>query len=337
MSEAPHAAGRPMTAPTDTMPLVTVFGGSGFVGRYVCQRMARRGWRVRVAVRRPNEALFTKTYGVLGQVAPVQVNVRDDESCRRAMLRASTVVYSVGVLASAGKNTFQAVQAEGPARVARLAKEAGVARFVLISAIGASHSSPSEYARTKAEGERAVLEHFPEAVILRPSIVFGPEDGFFNRFAGMAKISPALPVVGPGTRFQPVYVDDVAAAVEKGALGEAAPGVYELGGPRVATFRELITELLEYIQRKRLIVSIPKPIAMLQGAVLEQLSRVGIAPPITRDQVRQLSRDNVVGRDSRTFADLGIEPTAMEAILDGYLYSYRPGGRFADLTKDAPS
>jgi NADH dehydrogenase len=333
----PFPEPKPRTAPTEEAPIVTLFGGSGFVGRYAAQRMARRGWRVKAAVRRPNDAAFVRTYGVMGQCVAVQANVRDDASCARALSRATAAVYSVGVLANAGANTFQAVQAEGPARVARLAKDAGVERFVLVSAIGADPDSPSEYARTKAEGERAVREHYPEAVILRPSIVFGPEDGFFNRFAGMAKIAPAVPVIGADTRFQPVYVDDVAAAVEKGCCGEAEPGVYELAGPRVASFRELIELMLRVIERKRWIVEIPRRVAMMQGAAFETLGRIGLTPPLTRDQVKQLGRDNVAAEGAKGLAELGIEPTAMEAVLESYLYAYRPGGRFADLAKDAPS
>lgn len=313
----------------ETAPIVTIFGGSGFVGRYVAQRMARRGWRVRVAVRRPNEALFVKPYGVVGQVVPMQVNVRDDASCQRVIEGATAVVYCVGVLFAAGKNTFQAVQAEGPDRVARLAAQAGVERFALVSAIGADAGSPAEYARTKAAGEAAVKRHFPSAVILRPSIVFGAEDGFFNRFAGMAQISPVLPVVGPDTQFQPVFVDDVAAAVEKTCVGEAKPGAtYELGGPRVATFRQLLDLMLGVIRRKRIIVPVPIPVAKVQGAVLQNLSRIGLTPPITLDQVKMLDRDNVVAEGAMTLGDLGIEPTAMEAVLDGYLYAYRPRGQY---------
>jgi NADH dehydrogenase len=321
--------------PNETAPIVTVFGGSGFVGRYIVQRMAKLGWRVRVAVRKPNEALFVKTYGVVGQVVPMQVNVRDDESCRRAIEGATAVVYSVGVLFNAGKNTFEAVQAEGPDRVSRLAAEAGVERFVLLSAIGAEATSPSDYARTKAAGEAAVARHFPDAVILRPSIVFGPEDGFFNRFAGMARLSPVLPVVGPETKFQPVYVDDVAAVAAKACQGEVEAGVYELGGPRAASFRALLELMLGVIRRKRWIVEVPIPLAEIQGAVLENLSRIGIAPPITRDQVKLLARDNVVAETARGFDALGMKPTAMEAVLESYLSSYRPRGQYARMT-DAP-
>lgn len=320
-----------MSAPVETAPIVTIFGGSGFVGRYIAQRMARRGWRVRVAVRRPNDALFVRTYGVVGQVAPVQANIRDDASCARAIDGASAVIYCVGVLFSSGRNTFEAVQAEGPARVARLAAEAGVERLCLISAIGADADSPSAYARTKAEGERATLAAFPNAAILRPSVVFGPEDQFFNRFAAMARFTPALPVIGAETRFQPVHVEDVAEAAARLAAGEAAPGLYELGGPDVATFRELMRLMLVSIRRKRLIVEIPGPIARLQGAAFGLLARVGLTPPITLDQVKLLARDNVVSNGAKGFEALGVTPTAMSAVLDSYLYPYRPYGQYSDI------
>ena len=312
-------------------PIVTIFGGSGFVGRYVAQAMARRGWRVRVAVRRPNEALFVKPYGVVGQVVPVQANIRDDDSCRRAIEGATAVIYSVGVLFSAGRNTFQAVQAEGPARVARIAAAEGVARMTLISAIGADAASPSEYARTKAAGEAGTLAAFPAATILRPSIIFGVEDQFFNRFAAMARLSPVIPLVGADTRFQPVYVGDVAEAAARAAAGEAAPGLYELGGPRVATFRDLIRTMLAVIRRRRAIVEIPMAVARAQGAALGLLAKIGLTPPLTRDQVLLLERDNVVADGALGLEALGIAPTAMEAVLESYLYAYRRYGQYAAM------
>lgn len=322
-----------MAASLETAPIVTIFGGSGFVGRYIAQAMARRGWRVRVAVRRPNEALFVRPYGAVGQVVPIQANVRDDDSCRRAIEGADAVIYAVGVLFNAGRNTFEAVQAEGPARVARLAAEAGVKRFCLISAIGADPASPSAYARTKAAGEIAVVERFPDATILRPSIVFGPEDQFFNRFAAMTRLSPAIPVVGAATRFQPVYVGDVAEAAAKAAAGDAGPGVFELGGPDVETFRALIERMLKVVRRRRLVVAIPTAIARVQGAVFEKLALLGLTPPLTRDQVLLLARDNVVADGAKGLAELGVRPTAMEAVLESYLYPYRRYGQYAKITQ----
>ncbi len=312
--------------------LLTIFGGSGFVGRYIARRAAKAGWRVRVAVRRPEEAIFVRTYGVVGQVEPVACNLRDDTSVRLALRHADAAVNCVGVLAPQGKNTFRSVQAEGAARAARLAAEEGVERFVQISAIGADETSPSAYARTKAMGEQAVLEHRPRAVILRPSIVFGPEDEFFNRFGGMARSSPVVPLVGARTKFQPVYVDDVAAAAMMAVEGEARPGIYELGGPDVDTFRELMQLMLHVIERRRLIVGIPFWAAKVMGGGFDLLNRASfglIAGPITLDQVRQLAVDNVVSGKTRTFEDLGIRPTSMEGVLPEYLWRFRPSGQYA--------
>ncbi len=320
-------------------PLVTVFGGSGFVGRYVTQRLARAGCRVRVAVRRPNEALFVRPYGVVGQVEPVQANIRDEESTRRAIAGADAVINCVGILVQTGKQQFDAVQDEGAARVARIAREEGVRRLVQISAIGADPDSPSDYARSKAAGEAAVAEAFPGAVILRPSIVFGTEDEFFNRFATMARLSPVIPLVGPETRFQPVYVDDVAAAAVKAATGDVVPGIYELGGPETESFRGLMQRMLKLIQRRRLLVTLPFWMARIQGAMLDLAQRWSFGlftnTLLTADQVRQLGRDNVVSPGARGFAELGIEPVAMEAVLEGYLYSYRPHGQFDAITASA--
>ena len=318
--------------------LVTVYGGSGFVGRYIVQRLARQGWRVRVAVRRPNEAMFVKPYGVVGQVEPVFCNIRDDDSVRSVMQDADAVVNCVGILDESGRNTFDAVQAEAPGRIARIASELGVGRLVHVSAIGANAESDSHYARTKGEGEAAVQAAFPSAVILRPSIVFGPEDEFFNRFAGMARMAPMIPLFGAGTKFQPVYVDDVAQAAELAVTGAAAPGIYELGGPDVNTFRELIVEMLEVIRRRRLVIGLPFWVGRAMGRVFGAIRAItlGLAPaPVTVDQVRQLARDNVVGPDAKSFADLGIEPTALEAVLPSYLWQFRPSGQYAALKESA--
>ena len=312
-------------------PIVTIIGGSGFVGRYVAQAMAQRGWRVRVACRRPNEAGFVRPYGVVGQVEPVQCNVRDDASMAKVIAGSTAVVYSVGVLFESGKNSFDAVQAEGPERAARLAAEAGVGRFVLISAIGADAESPAQYARTKAAGEAGVLGHYPQAVILRPSIVFGTEDQFFNRFAGMARFSPVIPIVGGATRFQPVWVQDVAEATAMAVTGAAAPGIYELGGPNIYSFRGLVELTLATIRRRRAIIDIPFAIGRLQGRVLQILPE----PPLTLDQVRLLERDNVVSAEARGFADLGIAPEAPEGIVESYLVRFRPRGQYTDMIEAA--
>jgi len=313
--------------------LVTIFGGSGFVGRYVARRMAKEGWRVRVAVRRPNEAIFVRPYGVVGQVEPILANIRDDDSVRAAIHGADAVVNCVGILAERGKNKFNLVQNHGAARVARIASEEGVSRLVHVSAIGADAKSDSTYAESKGDGEAAVLEAFPRAVILRPSIVFGPEDQFFNRFAGMTRFGPVLPGVGPDTRFQPVYVDDVAKAAVMGVQGAARPGVYELGGPDVHSFRELMQLMLQIIHRRRLIIGIPFWAAMIMGGVFDFLQAITLGVfhngLLTRDQVRNLRRDNVVSDGRMGFAELGIEPIAMEAVLEDYLWRFRPGGQYA--------
>jgi NADH dehydrogenase len=318
--------------------LVTIYGGSGFVGRYIARRMAKAGWRVRVAVRRPNEAMFVKPYGVVGQVEPVFCNIRDDASVAAVMTGADAVVNCVGILAEGGRNTFESVQAEGAARIARIAAEQGVARMVHVSAIGADANSSSAYARTKAAGEAAVLAHMPGAMILRPSIVFGPEDQFFNRFAALSRLGPVLPVVGADTRFQPVYVDDVAQAAVKGVTGEAPGGVYELGGPDVNTFRELMEQMLQVIRRRKLIVNIPFPVARMMALGFDMLNFVsfGLIPAqITRDQVKNLARDNVVSEGAKGLADLGIRPTALEAVLPEYLWRFRPSGQYEEIKESA--
>ncbi len=318
--------------------LVTIYGGSGFVGRYIARRMAQAGWRVRVAVRRPNEAIFVRPYGVPGQVEPLLANIRDDASVRAVMRGADAVVNCVGILAPEGPNRFDAVQAEGAARIARIAAETGVARMVQVSAIGADPASRSAYARTKGQGEAAVLAALPGAMVLRPSIVFGPEDQFFNRFAGMARMGPVLPVVGADTRFQPVYVDDVAAAAVRGVLGDATGGIYELGGPDVATFRQLMQKMLGIIRRRALIVNVPFPVARLMGGGFDVLSAATggiVRGPLTLDQVRNLARDNVVAPGARGLAELGIAPTAMDAILPDYLWRFRPTGQFDAIKESA--
>lgn len=319
--------------------LVTIYGGSGFVGRYIARRMAKEGWRVRVAVRRPNDALFVKPYGTVGQVEPVPCNIRDEASVRAVMKGADAVVNCVGILNRSGKNSFDAVQAEGAARIARIAAEEGVSHLVHLSAIGADADSPSEYQQTKAAGEKAVLAAFPAAVILRPSIIFGNEDGFFNRFAAMTRFGPVLPVVGAGTKFQPVYVDDVAQAAVMGATGTAAPGIYELGGPDVETFRDLMRQMLQVIRRRRLIVNVPFFAASIMGGAFDLLQAVTLGlfhnGLITRDQVRNLKADNVVTPGAKGLADLGITPTAMGAVLPEYLWRYRPSGQYAAIKESA--
>lgn len=319
--------------------LVTIFGGSGFVGRYIAQRMAKEGWRVRVAARHPNDALFVKTYGTVGQVEPLACNIRDDASVRSVLRGSDAVVNCVGILNRSGRNTFDSVQSEGAGRIARLAAEQGIGTMVHVSAIGADPASDSDYARSKAEGEAAVVAAFPSAIILRPSIIFGTEDGFFNRFAGMSRLGPILPVVGANTRFQPVHVDDVAQAAVKGVLGQAAPGTYELGGPDVDTFRGLMGRMLKVIHRRRLVLNVPFFLARIMGFGFDMLQAVTLGlienKMITRDQVRNLRHDNVVAEGARGFADLGIAPVAMDSVLPEYLWRYRPSGQYAAIKDSA--
>lgn len=319
--------------------LVTIYGGSGFVGRYIARRMAKAGWRVRVAVRQPNLAMHVKPYGVVGQVEPVLCNIRDDASVREVMTGADAVVNCVGILNATGKNSFDAVQAEGAARIARIAAEAGIASMVQLSAIGADAASPSEYARTKAAGEAAVLAAIPGAMILRPSVIFGSEDQFFNRFAAMTRMGPALPLVGADTKFQPVFVDDVAAAAEAYLLGAAEGGVYELGGPEVKSFRALMQQMLTVIRKRRFVVNMPGLMAkgMAWGFDMLQKFSGGLIENkmLTRDQLKNLGRDNVVSEGAKGFAELGITPVAMGAILPDYLWRFRPDGQYEALKESA--
>ena len=319
--------------------LVTILGGSGFVGRYIARRMAKEGWRVRVACRRPNEALQVKPYGTPGQVEPVFCNIRNDASVRAVLQGADAVVNCVGTFDRGGKNNFDAVQAEAPGRIARIATEVGVGHMVHISAIGAAVDATSIYGRSKAAGEAAVLAAFPKAVILRPSVVFGTEDGFFNRFAGMAQLGPILPVVKAETKFQPVHVDDVAQAAVKGVLGQAAPGVYELGGPDVASFRDLMHKMLGVIQRRRLVLNMPTFVMRIMAFGFDMVSAVTLGliknKVLTRDQLNSLGTDNVVAPGAKGFADLGIQPTAMDAVLPEYLWRFRPSGQYAAIKASA--
>lgn len=319
--------------------VVTIYGGSGFVGRYIARRLAQQGWRIRVAVRRPNEALFVKPYGAVGQVEPVFCNIRDDESVRAAMRGADAVVNCVGILQAEGHNNFSAIHAEGAGRIARIASEEGVKQLVQLSAIGADEAGASDYARSKAAGERAVTEAYPNAVILRPSVIFGPEDGFFNRFASLSRFAPVLSIVGGNTRFQPVYVDDVAQAAVAGVNGQAAPGIYELGGPEVKTLREICAWILHQVRRRRLIVNLPFWVGGLIGGIFDLTQKLSLGLMVnrvlTRDQARSLRADNVVSDDARTLHDLGLVPTPFEAVVGDYLWRYRPTGQYDAIKESA--
>ncbi len=318
-----------MTAQANADTLVTVFGGSGFLGRHVVRALCKCGYRIRVAVRRPELAGHLQPLGRVGQIHAVQANLRNGDSVAAAARDAAVVVNLVGVLFEGGRQRFDMVHAIGAGHVARAAAEAG-ARLVHVSALGADNDSPALYGRTKAQGEEAAWAVSGTATIFRPSVLFGPEDDFFNRFANLARFLPALPLIGGGeTRFQPVFVGDVADAIVKAVDGEAKQGiVYELGGPEVRTFQELMAFVLATIERRRLLVPIPFPLARLQASLLQWLPK----PPLTVDQVSLLERDNVVSddavREGRTFAALSIAPTAMEAIVPSYLWRFRKTGQF---------
>lgn len=321
-----------MAITLDNRTLVTIYGGSGFIGRHLVGALAKTGARMRVAVRRPELAGHLQPLGSVGQINAVQANVRYPDSLLAAARGADAVVNLVGILFPTGKQTFAAVQDEGARHVAEAARAAGAQALVHVSAIGANSNSPSVYAQSKAQGEAAVREVFPAAVVLRPSVVFGPEDDFFNRFAALARLLPALPLIGGGgTKFQPVFVGDVAKAVLAALTGRAGAGApYELGGPEVLTLKQVMERVLTYSMRKRLLVPLPFSLAKLQAAVLQFLPN----PPLTVDQVRLLQTDNVVSEDAkrsgRTLEGLGIEPVAIAAVVPGYLEQFRPRGQFSD-------
>ncbi len=306
-----------------TRNVATVFGGSGFIGRYVVKRLAARGYIVRVAVRYPESALFLKTMGGVGQIVPLSASITDEAAVARAVEGAEIVVNAVGILAESRAGDFQRIQAEGAGRIARLAAAAGVRKLVQISALGASAASDSLYATSKSAGEAAVLAAFPQATILRPSVVFGPEDHFFNRFAGMARMLPFLPVVAGETKFQPVYVGDVADAV-MAALdrADAAGRVFELGGPRALSMRDILGYILMETGRDRRLVNMPMCVLRMQASVLEKLP----GRLLTRDQLKLLAKDNVVTPGSPGLAELGLVATPIELVVPTYLRRFQPGG-----------
>lgn len=311
--------------------LVTVFGGSGFIGAQAVRQLAKAGYRVRVAVRNPSLAYAMRLHGDVGQIDVVQANIRNPASIRRALEGADVAVNLVGVLYEAGRQGFQSIHVMGARNVAEAAKACGVRRLIHVSALGADADSGSKYARSKAEGEAAVRAVFPDAVVARPSVVFGPDDDFFNKFAKLAALSPVLPLVGGGhTRFQPVAAGDVGKAIAVLAGSPDAPGrTYELGGPAVLTFRQLLEMLLAETGQRRALAPLPFPLARLVGKAGDLIAPL-IAPPLTSDQVELLKADNVASGDLPGLAELGIAPTALEAVLPTYLYRYRKGGQYAD-------
>ncbi len=308
--------------------LVTVFGGSGFIGRHTVRALAKAGYRIRVPTRRPNLATHLLPAGHVGQIQLLKANIREAEQIEAALAGSHFAINLCGVLYQSGEQTFDGIHVEAAENIARAARAQKVEALVHVSAIGASDESDSSYAQSKAEGERRVREAFPAATILRPSIVFGPEDGFFNKFAALAKFLPALPLVGGGkTRFQPVFVGDVAAAILHCLTDETARGqTYELGGPNIYSFRELMQIVLRETDRERVLLPIPFGLATIQAAFLQFLPR----PILTPDQVTLLRTDNVVAEGAKGFAQLGIEPTSVEAEVPAYLWRFRPKGQYEE-------
>lgn len=311
--------------------LVTVFGGSGFVGTQAVRYLAKAGWRVRVATRNPNLAYKMRLLGDVGQIDVVQANIRNQPSIERALDGATVSLNLVGLLHEAGRQGFQATHVMGARNVAEAAWGMGVRRIVQVSAIGADAASSSKYLATKAEGEAAVRQISPDAVIVRPSIVFGNGDGFFNKFAAMAQLSPALPLIGGGhTRFQPVFVGDLGQALARIVVDASSAGkTFELGGPMAYSFKDLMEKMLAETDQRRLLIPIPFPVASMLGKVGDVIGGL-IPPPVTSDQVESLRTDNVVSGQYPGLAELGIAPTSLEAVLPTYLYSYRKGGQYAD-------
>lgn len=319
--------------------IVTVFGGSGFVGRHVVRALARQGWRIRVACRRPDLAHHLQPLGRVGQIHAVQANMRYPASIATAVQGADAVINLVSILRPVGRQTFEAVHSFGARACARLSKEAGVKTHIYMSALGADATSDSDYARTKGEAEQAVREEFPETIIFRPSVIFGPEDQFINRFAALARIMPALPLFGGGdTQFQPVYVGDVAQAVAKAVGGDVANGsTYECGGPEIKTMREIMQFVCDQTGRSRLLVPVPTPAGHYMALGLEIADRLsfGLMPDIlmtTRDQIKLLGVDNIVSAEAeaqgRTLSGLGIIPESLDSIAPPYLVRYRKSGQY---------
>ncbi|MES2835684.1 MAG: complex I NDUFA9 subunit family protein [Pseudomonadota bacterium] len=312
--------------------LVTVFGGSGFVGAQVVRAFAKRGWRVRVAVRRPSLAFELRPLGDPGQIQPVACDIADKAQVAKALRGADACVNLVGILFETGSRKFDAVHVEGSRNIAEACAAAGVTRLTQVSAIGADAKSPSAYARSKAKAEAAVRAAVPTAAIVRPSIVFGAGDDFFNRFAAMAQIAPALPLIGGGqTKFQPVYVSDAAEAIARATVRDDTAGrTFELGGPAVMTFEDVLKLVLRETNRRRMLLPLPFFVARIIGALAQIPAVVGFKPVLTEDQVVLLQSDNVVGADAEGLAALDIQPTGVEAIAPSYLWRYRRGGQFAE-------
>lgn len=303
------------------MRVVTIFGGSGFVGRYLVQKFAEKGDHVRIAVRNPVAAQFLKSLGEVGNITPVQVSLSSSESLSTVILGSDVVINLVGILYEKGSQTFEALHVEGAGNIAKIASELEVPTLLHMSALGANKDSHARYASTKARGEEMVLKYFPEATVFRPSVIFGKEDAFLNRFAQMALLSPFLPLIGGGkTRFQPIYVGDVAECfLNASLLKEARGNIYELGGPSIYSFKDLMAYLLQTIHRKRILLSLPFSLAKAMGTIAQFLP----TPPLTPDQVELLKADSVVSPQALNIEDLGVQPKALEVVAPLYLARYR--------------
>jgi len=310
---------------------ITVFGGSGFLGRYVVRALAKNGWRIKVATRHPNKAFFLRPMGQVGQIGFVKCDIADADQIAVAMAGSHAAVNLTGIMIQRGQ-TFADIHVKGPEAIAQEAQRLGLRALVHVSALGADSESDSHYAESKAEGETHVRAAFPAATIMRPSLIFGPEDKFFNRFAGLTRFLPGLPLIGGGrTQFQPVFVCDVAAAIVTALDDPNAQGkTYELGGPTIYSFKELMEVMLAVIGRKRILVPIPFGIAALKAVFLQLAPN----PLLTPDQVKLLRHDNIVAPTAHTLKDLGIHPTTVEAEIPNYLWRYRTKGEFADLAKE---
>ena len=319
--------------------LVTIFGGSGFLGRHVAEILAQQGWRVRIAVRRPDEALFTRTYGVVGQVAPVLCNIRDQNSVRAALSDAEAAINCVNITAQKGKSTYDTVFVQGAANIARMSKEMGVNRLVHVSGIGVDPESDSKYVAAKSKGEAEVLQIRPDAIVLRPSVMFGEGDSLYTKFAAMARFGPVVNIAGGDTKMQPVFVEDVAQAAAMAAEGKVGPGIYELGGPEILTVREVVEQALKAAERRRLVLNQPFWLARIGAGALDfaqfitgGLFKNGI---LTRDQLKLLAADNVQGDDAKGFDAFGITPTPAGAVLDKYLWRFRKSGQYDAIKASA--
>jgi NADH dehydrogenase len=316
--------------------VVTIFGGSGFLGRHTVRALAKAGYRIRVAVRRPAGANFLPPMGTVGQIQLVRCNVRNPEQVAETLKGCDAAINLTGILFQSGEQSFDAVHVEAAGNIARAARDAGIKTLVHISAIGADKDAPSRYAQTKGEGEARVREAFPGAAILRPSLLFGPEDNFFNKFAWLARLSPALPLIGGGrTKFQPVFVGDVAEAVLRCVENTDTRGkTYELGGPSVYSFKQLMQIMLHETGRKRLLVPVPFFLAYVKAFFLQLTSLVGIEPLLTMDQVTLLKSDNVVSEGALTLSEFGIVPDSLEAVIPSYLWRFRAKGQYQEIASE---